>query len=345
MLDINWLKTFVTLAEYKHFGKAANVLHMTQPNVSLHLKQLEQATCVKLVERNPFHLTQAGMRLLVSSQKTLLELKICQADLNAFNDLNRGTLTIAASDIISRLLLIEPFQLFKAEFPGIDFTLLNTTSSQASELVKNAEADLGFVISQKQSQPLHFTELQQIKWCALGDGFVIDQQHKHNGTDPKYNGTDPKRNGTKKNVGTDLKNVGTDLKGQTQWQQSYEIKGHSRQVGGQTDELTLILLGHDTRTRDLIDEALPSLNLPNYRVMEVGSVDAQIDWAEAGFGVAIIPEFAVLTKPNLNAKVTALTDFPSTSLGYVVRQNQILSKAIKLLLNWVNDEIVHSQTK
>ncbi|PTP38116.1 LysR family transcriptional regulator, partial [Vibrio splendidus] len=36
MLDINLLKTFVTLAEYKHFGKTANALHMTQPNVSLH---------------------------------------------------------------------------------------------------------------------------------------------------------------------------------------------------------------------------------------------------------------------------------------------------------------------
>ncbi len=300
MLDIHWLKTFVTLAEYKHFGKAAIALHMTQPNVSLHLKQLEQATRVKLIERSPFCLTQAGLRLLESSQKTLLELQICQADLNAFNEFNRGTLTIAASDIISRLLLIEPFQLFKAQFPGIDFTLLNTTSSQASELVKNAEADLGFVIAQKQSQPLHFTELQQIKWCALGDGLELEQ-----------NASNQKKSNNK--------------------------------TARQQDGLTLILLGHDTRTRDFIDEALPLLNLPEYRVMEVGSVDAQIDWAEAGFGVAIIPEFAISTKIALKSKVTALPDFPTTSLGYVVRQNQILSKAIKQLLNWVNDEIVSSQ--
>lgn len=118
MLDIHWLKTFVTLAEHKHFGKAATALHMTQPNVSLHIKQLEQSTRVKLIDRNPFRLTQAGFRLLESSQKTLMELQICQADLNAINDLSQGTLTIAASDIISRLLLIQPFQLFKAEFPG-----------------------------------------------------------------------------------------------------------------------------------------------------------------------------------------------------------------------------------
>ncbi|OEF18502.1 LysR family transcriptional regulator [Vibrio splendidus 5S-101] len=289
MLDINLLKTFVTLAEYKHFGKAANALHMTQPNVSLHLKQLEQQTRIKLIERSPFQLTQAGERLLETSQRTLLELQICQADLNAINDLKIGTLTIAVSDIISRFLLIRPFQKFKAQYPGIDLTLLNTTSSQASSLVKNAQADIGFVIAKEQhNESLYFTKLQELSWCALGDGFDIQDSDT---------------------------------------------------------ELTLILLGHDTRTRDFIDEGLPSLNLPSYRVMEVGSVDAQIDWAEAGFGVAIVPEFAVSTKQHLHSKVTPLINFSSTSLGYIVRQNQVLSKATKQLLGWVNDEITLLQNQ
>jgi hypothetical protein len=38
--------------------------------------------------------------------------------------------------------------------------------------------------------------------------------------------------------------------------------------------------------------------------------------------------------------VTRLTDFPGTSLGYVVRQNQVLSRAIKQLLHWVEEEIL-----
>lgn len=292
MLDINWLKTFVTLAELKHFGKTASALHMTQPNVSLHMKQLEKSTRIKLIERNPFRLTQAGFRLLESSKKTLMELKNCQSDLNAINDSSQGTLTIAASDIISRLLLIEPFQLFKAEFPNIDFSIVNSTSAQASELVKSAEADLGFVIAQKESLPLHFKELQQIKWCALGRDLDTWQNKPLSANTPL------------------------------------------------AELPTLILLGHDTRTRDLIDLALPSLNLPRYRVMEVGSVDAQIDWAEAGVGIAIVPEFSLYNKTNLCTKVTALPQFPSTSFGYIVRQNQILSKAIKQFLFWVNKQIL-----
>ncbi|MEG3755839.1 LysR family transcriptional regulator [Psychromonas arctica] len=289
MLDINWLKTFVTLAELQHFGKSAIALHMTQPNVSLHLKQLEKVTRTKLIERSPFRLTQAGQRLLKSSQKTLQELKVCQADINALNELHQGTLTIAASDIISRALLIEPFQLFKQEYPNIDLALFNTTSSQASSLVKSADAELGFVIAQKESLPLHFSELKAVHWCAVGHQLSLVQ-------------------------------------GEVVQKDSKELP-------------TLILLGHDTRTRDLIDLALPTLNLPGFRVMEVGSVDAQIDWAEAGFGTAIVPDFSIYNREHLKAEVVTLLDFPCTSLGYVVRKNQVLSKAVKHLLRLVSKQI------
>lgn len=283
MLDLNWLRTFVTLAEVKHFGKTATILHMTQPNVSLHIKQLEGATRAKLIERNPVQLTQAGIRLLDTAQNMLKALQICQSDLNAINELTQGTLSIAASDIVSRLLLIHPFQKFKQQYPGIDLTLFNTTSSQAVDLVKSARADVGFVIAQKESQPLHFTPLMQIQWCAFGDNIL-------------------------------------------EWH-------------GEGDELpTLILLGHDTRTRELIDASLPALMLPRHRVMEVGSVEAQIDWAEAGFGTAIVPDFSLHSKLSLSRSVTPLPGFPATNFGYIVRQNQVLSKAVKQLLTWVARE-------
>ncbi|MDE1067820.1 LysR substrate-binding domain-containing protein, partial [Escherichia coli] len=78
-----------------------------------------------------------------------------------------------------------------------------------------------------------------------------------------------------------------------------------------------------------MDPALPDLKLPKYRIMEVDSVDAQIDWAEAGFGIAIVPDFSLHPKLNLQSTITPLPTFPSASLGYIVRQNQVLSKAIK----------------
>lgn len=157
--------------------------------------------------------------------------------------------------------------------------------------MRAGKADLGFVMAQKRSEPLFYTELQQVTWCALGHGLARWQARASSGE------SDP------------------------------------------LDEPTLILLGHDTRTRALIDPSLPLLGLPSCRIMEVGSVDAQLDWAEAGFGVAIVPDFSLHPRLKLTAPVTRLTDFPGTSLGYVVRQNQVLSRAIKQLLHWVEEEI------
>lgn len=291
MIDIHWLKTFVTLARLKHFSKTAVELNMTQPNVSLHIKQLEQCTHSKLLERSPFSLTYAGKRLLQSAQLTLLELQLCQSDLNAINDLSQGTLCIAASDSISRLLLIAPLQSFKRDYPGIDLSVLNTTSARAAQWVKSAEVDLGFVMAQKTSQPLYYTELQQLTWCAVGDDLL------------------------NKNKTDDC-----------------------------NEQATLILLGHDTRTREIIDPALAQFGISKYRIMEVSSVDAQIDWAQAGFGTAIVPDYSLLTRDKVTVKVTPLPDFPITSLGYVVRQNQILSAATKQLLRWIEEGIVGRNT-
>src|SRR3954467_5360656 len=47
------LITFVTLAEVKNFTKTAEMLHISQPSVSLHIKNLEKEFETKLFLRSP----------------------------------------------------------------------------------------------------------------------------------------------------------------------------------------------------------------------------------------------------------------------------------------------------
>lgn len=47
------LKTFITLAEVKNFTKTAEILHLSQPSVSLHIKNLEKEFQTKLFIRSP----------------------------------------------------------------------------------------------------------------------------------------------------------------------------------------------------------------------------------------------------------------------------------------------------
>jgi len=64
-LDISLLRTFLELSRVRHFGQAAERLHITQSTVSARIKLLEERLGVRLFERrrNDIQLTPAGHRL------------------------------------------------------------------------------------------------------------------------------------------------------------------------------------------------------------------------------------------------------------------------------------------
>jgi DNA-binding transcriptional LysR family regulator len=65
-LDLTKLRAFVTLAEYLHFGQAAEALHLTQPGLSRQIQTLERQLGARLLERDRRNvaLTEAGRQLL-----------------------------------------------------------------------------------------------------------------------------------------------------------------------------------------------------------------------------------------------------------------------------------------
>ena len=62
MVNPVWLKTFITLVEQGHFTRTAEVLAMTQPGVSQHIKRLEEYYQTSLINRygKQFELTSSG---------------------------------------------------------------------------------------------------------------------------------------------------------------------------------------------------------------------------------------------------------------------------------------------
>ncbi|TWE21828.1 LysR family transcriptional regulator [Kitasatospora atroaurantiaca] len=61
-LDLRLVWCFTVVAEYRHFGRAAEALHTTQPSLSRQIQRLEQQLGARLFERTPHgnHLTEAG---------------------------------------------------------------------------------------------------------------------------------------------------------------------------------------------------------------------------------------------------------------------------------------------
>ncbi len=73
-MDIELLKTFLEVRRTRHFGKAADNLHLTQAAVSARIRQLETLLGVKLFlrSRNNIQLTSEGERLVPHAQTVLL---------------------------------------------------------------------------------------------------------------------------------------------------------------------------------------------------------------------------------------------------------------------------------
>jgi DNA-binding transcriptional LysR family regulator len=73
-LDIELLKTFLEVRHTRHFGKAAENLHLTQAAVSARIRQLGRVLGAKLFirSRNNIQLTSEGERLVSHAQTVLL---------------------------------------------------------------------------------------------------------------------------------------------------------------------------------------------------------------------------------------------------------------------------------
>src|SRR5258708_29856347 len=69
---IQALRCFITVAREGTVSRAATLLHLTQPAVSLQLKGLEESTGLQLFNRTPggFTLTEAGAALLPLAHRT-----------------------------------------------------------------------------------------------------------------------------------------------------------------------------------------------------------------------------------------------------------------------------------
>lgn len=97
-MDIRVFKTFIAVAENRHFGRAAETLYITQAAVSARIKQLEEFynTPLFIREKNNLRLTPAGEALL--SHAHLMVSQMAQSKLSlSIAAMQKNTFSVAAT--------------------------------------------------------------------------------------------------------------------------------------------------------------------------------------------------------------------------------------------------------
>jgi len=102
-VTLRQLEILESVARCGSFSAASEELHLTQPAVSMQIKQLESILDVPLFEQigKRIYLTQAGRDTLNTSQMVIAELMNLEQTLASLKGLSGGTLTVAAASTAS----------------------------------------------------------------------------------------------------------------------------------------------------------------------------------------------------------------------------------------------------
>ncbi|SCK06232.1 DNA-binding transcriptional regulator, LysR family [Streptomyces sp. WMMB 714] len=146
-MELRHLEYFVTVAEERHFTRAAELLMVSQSGLSASVRALERELGAKLFVRTTrsVELTEAGRALLGEATRTLAGVRAAREAVAAVQGLLRGTLSVGTEQCIAGVHVPELLARFRKEHPGVEIRLRQTGSVQLAEAVAAGRLDLAFV--------------------------------------------------------------------------------------------------------------------------------------------------------------------------------------------------------
>jgi len=147
-VELRHLRYFVAVAEELHFGRAADLLGISQPPLSQQIQALEQELGVRLFERSNRHvaLTDAGRLFLEETRQTLAQVSksvdvVRRAEQGEIGELQIGfTASAPFVSIIPRAVFA-----FRQAFPAVHLDLQEMTSSQVCQALMDKKLQIGMI--------------------------------------------------------------------------------------------------------------------------------------------------------------------------------------------------------
>ena len=147
-MNLTQLKAFQAVASNGSITGAAHMLHVSQPSVSKHLKNLEEDYGVKLFERNAgaVELTDAGSALLRHADAILVHLDEARKELKSpKNPKTSGPLKIAGSYAASALVLPSLLVNFKNKHRDSSIILRTGTTREVKSMLLNSTVEIALL--------------------------------------------------------------------------------------------------------------------------------------------------------------------------------------------------------
>lgn len=167
MINLRQVEVFYAIMRAGSITEAARVLHVTQPAVSVALKQLESRLKMKLFERlgGRLQATPEAKALLPDVTEIFNRTAAIERLSQDLAQGARGVLSVAATPPLCDGFLAKAVASFLARRPGVKVSMQSIASTAVLDRVISGEMDLGVVYEPVVSSAVH---VEQLSRAAIG---------------------------------------------------------------------------------------------------------------------------------------------------------------------------------
>ncbi len=142
---VRQLRAFMAVYETGSMSTAAGLLALTQPAVTLLLRDLEDKLGVRLFDRNTrqLHRTEAAVEAYAHAERVLAELNEMGANLAGLAEGRRGRIHIAATSTLAQTLLPPVIRDFADRFPEVQVVLDDCSPGEFVNLIRTQRVCFG----------------------------------------------------------------------------------------------------------------------------------------------------------------------------------------------------------
>ncbi|MFK0089567.1 LysR family transcriptional regulator [Pseudomonas sp. NPDC090755] len=173
-MDIKQLKFLIALDQTRHFGQAAALCHITQPTLSMRLRNLEDELNLVLVTRGQRFegFTEAGERILGWARTLLAAYDGLQAEAASCRGQIVGSLRVGMVPLSS----FNPMQFLSPlaqRYPELQFQLTSLSSEQVTDGLSRNQLDLGICYLDQ----INTSYFDVIELGSTSMGLLYDTRH------------------------------------------------------------------------------------------------------------------------------------------------------------------------
>jgi DNA-binding transcriptional LysR family regulator len=145
-MELRQIRSFLSIAETLHFGRTAELIHLSQPALSLQIKALEEEVGVRLFERNrrKTTLTPAGLAFRDDAAAALSQLEQAMRSARLAANGKLGLLRIGFISTVGSEIVPNIVRQFRELNSEVEFSLRAVPTADQVQMLESGSLDIGF---------------------------------------------------------------------------------------------------------------------------------------------------------------------------------------------------------